>query len=287
MSTADHKLSRTSLSYVGLRTPDVEAMARFYTDTMGLMPEPAGDRQEGVRLGWGHGQHALELLPGPKGLDHFGLEIGDIGGHVAVGERLKQQGVDVQQLDDQPATLRVRDPDGNAVHLHSRVSRAGEHAADPGRRPVRIQHATLATSNLEPMIDFYLALGFRLTDRMGEVFAWLRSNVEHHSVAIVDTGSSGGLDHYSFDLDSWDDFKVWADRLSDRGIQVQWGPGRHGPGNNLFLFFDDPAGNHVELSAEMERFFDDYAQYEPRIWNADPATVNLWGGQVPRWRNVA
>jgi hypothetical protein len=68
---------------------------------------------------------------------------------------------------------------------------------------------------------------------------------------------------------------------------VQWGPGRHGPGNNLFLFFDDPAGNHVELSAEMERFFDDYAQYEPRIWNADPATVNLWGGQVPRWRNVA
>ena len=69
------------------------------------------------------------------------------------------------------------------------------------------------------MIDFYLALGFRLTDRMGGVFAWLRSNVEHHSVAIVDTGAGGGLDHYSFDLNSWDDFKVWADRLTDLGIQ--------------------------------------------------------------------
>jgi catechol-2,3-dioxygenase len=173
------------------------------------------------------------------------------------------------------------------LHLHGRVSRAGEHAADPGRRPVRIQHVTLATADLEPMIEFYLTLGFRLSDRMGKVFAWLRSDVEHHSVAIVDTGSSGGLDHYSFDLDSWDDFKVWADRLTDRAIPVQWGPGRHGPGNNLFLFFDDLDGNHIELSAEMERFFDGRADYTPRIWNADPTTVNLWGGQVPQWRNVA
>ena len=44
------------------------------------------------------------------------------------------------------------------------------------------------------------------------------------------------------------------------------GTGRHGPGNNLFLFFDDLDGNHIELSAEMERFFDDSADYAPRIW---------------------
>jgi hypothetical protein len=42
---------------------------------------------------------------------------------------------------------------------------------------VGIQHVTLATANLKPMIDFYLALSFRLSDRMGGVFAWLRSNV--------------------------------------------------------------------------------------------------------------
>jgi catechol 2,3-dioxygenase len=284
---ADPKLSRTSLSYVALRTPDVEAAARFYADAMGMATEPGrSDGSDGLRLGWGSGHYALELLPGAPALDHFGLEIADGGGHHGVGERLGRQGVEVHQLDPHAETLVVRDPDGNAVHLHGRVSRAGEHAADPGRRPVRIQHVTLATADLEPMIDFYLALGFRLTDRMGGVFAWLRSNVEHHSVAIVDTGASGGLDHYSFDLGSWDDFKVWADRLTDRGIQVQWGPGRHGPGNNLFLFFDDLDGNHIELSAEMERFFDEHADYAPRIWKAAPSTVNLWGGQVPSWRNA-
>ncbi len=56
-----------------------------------------------------------------------------------------------------------------------------------------------------------------------------------------------------------------------------WGPGRHGPGNNLFVMFDDPEGNHVELSAEMERFYDDRAEYRPRTWAVGPRTVNLWG----------
>jgi catechol 2,3-dioxygenase len=286
VGASDAKLTRTSLSHVALRTPDVEAMTRFYVTTMGLIPEPSGGDEPGVRLGWGQGHHALELLEGPKGLDHFGLEIGDVGGHLQLAERLQSRGIEFQGLDD-GATVCVHDPDGNAVHLHGGVSRAGEHGADPGRRPVRIQHATLATGSIEPMIEFYLGLGFRLTDRMGGVFAWLRSNVEHHSVAIVDVGRGAGLDHYSFDLDSWGDFKVWADRVTDLGIVVQWGPGRHGPGNNLFLFFDDPDGNHIELSAEMERFFDDRAHYEPRIWNAEPKTINLWGGQLPLWRSVA
>jgi catechol 2,3-dioxygenase len=277
-------LSRTSLSSVGLRTPDVEGAARFYERVIGMVAEPAADG--GVRLGWGSGRHALELLPGPAGLDHIAFEVGDDGGHVAVGERLRARGVEVQELGDADGTLQVRDPDGNAVRLHGPVPRTGEHSADAGRRPIRVQHATLATADMEPMVDFYVGLGFRITDRMAGGFTWLRSTVEHHALAVVDVGRSGGLDHYSYDLGSWEDFKTWADRLTDLGVAVQWGPGRHGPGNNLFLFFDDPDGNHVELSAEMERFFDDRARYEPRIWDAAPTTVNLWGGQVPQWRSV-
>ena len=37
----------------------------------------------------------------------------------------------------------------------------------------------------------------------------------------------------------------------------------------------------------MERFFYDRARYEPRIWSAEPKTINLWGGQLPLWRTVA
>jgi catechol 2,3-dioxygenase len=274
-------LRRTSLAHVALRTPNVTACATFYADVLGLVAEPA-DADGRVRLGWGAGHHALELVPGESGLDHVALEVGDDGGARGVVERA---GLSASTAEEANALV-VCDPDGNAVHLLDRVERGGEHTADPGRRPLRVQHVTFSTAALEPMVAFYVGLGLRLTDRMGEVFAWMRSNTEHHSVAVVETGRAGGLDHYSFDLDAWADFKVWADRLTDLGVPVSWGPGRHGPGNNLFLFFDDPDGNHIELSAEMERFFDERAQYPTRTWEDATTTVNLWGGQVPRWRTV-
>jgi catechol 2,3-dioxygenase len=286
MSAPTHPLRQTRLSSVGLSTPDVERSAAFYERTMGLTRHPSQATHAGaVKLGFAAGHHALELLPGPARLDHFALEVADAGGPEAIAERLRERGVPVEPLAD-PGGFLVHDPDGNAVRLHGPLRHGGEHTADTGRRPVRVQHVTLGTAELEPMVDFYVGLGFTITDRMGQIFTWLRSNTEHHSVAVVDVGHSGGLDHYSWDLSAWDDFKVWADRLTDIGVQVQWGPGRHGPGNNLFLFFDDTDGNHVELSAEMERFFDDRAEYPARTWEPAPTTVNLWGGQVPGWRDA-
>jgi hypothetical protein len=73
--------------------------------------------------------------------------------------------------------------------------------------------------------------------------------------------------------------------LARRDVPLTWGPGRHGPGNNLFVMFDDPDGRHVELSCEMERFWDDLADYAepPRRWGRTQRTVNLWG-PVPPWR---
>ena len=48
--------------------------------------------------------------------------------------------------------------------------------------------------------------------------------------------------------------------------------------------FDDPDGVHIELSCEMERFWDGNASYpEPRMWATDLRTVNLWGPS-PEWR---
>jgi catechol 2,3-dioxygenase-like lactoylglutathione lyase family enzyme len=77
MSGPDRPLRLTSLSSVGLRTPDVDRAARFYERVVGLIAEPERSPEGGIRLGWGSGRHALELLPGPAGLDHVALEVGD------------------------------------------------------------------------------------------------------------------------------------------------------------------------------------------------------------------
>jgi catechol 2,3-dioxygenase-like lactoylglutathione lyase family enzyme len=187
---------------------------------------------------------------------------------------------------DHPEAFVVADPEGHRVELLPAVDRSGERNADTGRRPVRVQHVTLATCAMAEMTRFYEdSLGFLISDRMEDVFTWLRGNTEHHTVALIKAGAPG-IDHYSYDVDSWDDFKVWCDELAARGIRVAWGPGRHGPGNNLFIIFDDADGFRVELSAEMERYWDDRAEYAPRQWRARPETVNLWG-PTPAWRDVA
>ncbi|GAA5156514.1 VOC family protein [Amycolatopsis dongchuanensis] len=289
-------LRRTATSHIGLRVPDVATAAEFYARILGLTPHgdlPGGGR----RLGWGLGHHVIDLLPGEPGLDHIGFEVRDADGLAALEKRLREAGHTVTELDPsylddatgtEPRGLVCTDPDGNTVHFHTPVRRAGEHAADTGRRPIKYQHVTLATADLPAMVAFYTGVaGFRISDQLADGrFAWLRSDRDHHTLAVVHTGQSG-LDHYSYDLAEWEDFKAWCDRLTEQEVDVVWGPGRHGPGNNLFIFFDDPAGNHVELSAEMEKFHDDRVTYVPRRWEPVPTSVNLWGGQLAKWRRTS
>ena len=288
-------LQRTSVSHIAFAVPDVAAVEAFYSRVLGMVRHSdLGDG--GVRLGWGAGHHVLDLHPGEPALLHYGFEVRDEGGLSALRARLEAAGVDVTDLDaamvdaplGPPQGLRVLDPDGTPVHFHSPVLRQGENAADTGRRPIKFQHTTISTDDVGRAVDFFVrVVGFRISDQLEDGrFAWLRSDRDHHSLAVVDFGRAGGLDHYSFDLAEWEDFKSWCDRLTELDVPVQWGPGRHGPGNNLFVFFDDPAGTHIELSAEMEKFYDDRVVYAPRRWTPAPSTVNLWGGQTPTWRTT-
>jgi len=92
-----------------------------------------------------------------------------------------------------------------------------------------------------------------------------------------------GLDHYAYEIADWEEIKRWSDLLWRQGIRLLWGPGRHGPGNNLFIMFPDPEGNRIELSCEMEQFYDDAVASQPREWHDVTAALNLWG-PGPTWR---
>lgn len=274
------------LSHIALRVEDPERASRFYEDVVGLTEHT--DAADGARhLGWGLGEHVLELREGVPSLDHFGLEIADDAEREALLERLTAGGVvvDAREAADGASRHVIADPEGRIIHLRGRMDRAGERVGDIGRRPLRLQHITFATPSVAALSAFYAdVLGLRVSDRMGERFTWLRCGLEHHTVAMVQVDDAApGLDHFSFDLGGWADFRDWCDRLTVAGVPVGWGPGRHGPGNNLFIMFDDLDANHVELSAEMELYHDDTALYTPRVWAEATKTTNLWGS-APSWR---
>jgi len=133
----------------------------------------------------------------------------------------------------------VRDPDGNVMVFGWDEEDGPD---DRGHPDARLQHVTFRTKNLPPMIDHYEnKLSFFLadlvaTDEKDDLrTAFFASDPEHHSLAVF-TSSEARLDHHSYELSGWDQIRDWADHFSDLGLSLRWGPGRHGPGNNLFIF---------------------------------------------------
>ena len=146
-----------------------------------------------------------------------------------------------------------------------------------------MQHLTLATRDPLAIEAFYCGtLGFLTSDhvvtpegRVATIFT--RSNHEHHTLACFQQDRVG-IDHHSYEAGDWAEMKHWCDRMGELRIPIMWGPGRHGPGNNLFIFIEDPDGNWIEISAELEVVHD-----RPLVrWPHEPRTLNLWGRAIMR-----
>jgi catechol 2,3-dioxygenase-like lactoylglutathione lyase family enzyme len=168
----------------------------------------------------------------------------------------------------------IHDPQGRRL-VFGVARRMGQ--AD--RRPGRLQHVVFQTTAIQPLVDFYVGkVGFTVSDRVlnddGSLAAFfIRSDHEHHSLAFF-VGSKNELDHHAYETTCWNDIRDWGDRFGKDRIPMFWGPGRHGPGNNLFFMVRDMDGNKLELSAELENFTPDQP---PRTWPNTEHTLNYWG----------
>ena len=276
-------LTRTATSSLALRVPDIDEVVAFYTRVVGLRvhSELGGG---GARLGWGTGHHVLDLLPGERALELVAFEVAAPG---LLDELAGTLGAELDVVDGIRG-FEIRDPDGNRVRFHDIVDRAGEQLGDGARRPIRYQHVTLATSDLATILAFYTdRVGFRLSDMMADGVRLAAQLRDHHTLAVVRVRRPGAGPLLLRPAELGATSRRGATGSPTQGVDVSWGPGRHGPGNNLFVFFDDPAGNHVELSAEMEKFHDDQADHPVRRWRPVPRSVNLWGGQLAAFRTTS
>lgn len=68
---------------------------------------------------------------------------------------------------------------------------------------------------------------------------------DHHTLAIV-AGPAPGIDHVSFECRDVDDVGMGHMVMLDKGHRHRWGIGRHFHGSQIFDYWTDPAGFHVE-----------------------------------------
>ena len=305
------KVKVNKLGHVGLWVNDIVAQTRFYRQVLGLdqrIPteamQDADVNDAATFLSLGDEHHCLALFNdvrpaatnGRKSvqrsqLHHISFEVSTDAELAALAARLKIAGVELrlETRDGDPEmgdTLWFSDPDGNRIEIsvtpedtttYSSVTRTHR----PLLRPYTLQHIGLQTTRLEEMVDFYTeALGFDISDWLLRESAWLRCTNDHHTIMF--TQGKQGIDHLAFAAADGPELLHWSDYLSRNQTPILWGPGRHGAGNDLFVQFADSEGVTIELSAELQQYYDHDVTTPPRLWHTRTMAHNLWGS-LPSW----
>jgi hypothetical protein len=71
-------------------------------------------------------------------------------------------------------------------------------------------------------------------------------------------------------------------RMKDAGYPIEWGPGRHGPGDNVFAYFCGPDEAPLEYTAEVLQIDDSYKPRPSSYWKFAPGRSDQWGITQPR-----
>jgi catechol 2,3-dioxygenase len=155
-----------------------------------------------------------------------------------------------------------------------------------GVHPRYIDHVNISAIDTDTLSrEFTDVLGLILTERTaGYELMWMRAGDGRHHTVGLKKGHTG-LHHFSWELSDFGDFKRLADKLDACNRNIVWGPGRHGAGDNLFIYYVDSAGFMVECTAEMEVIGDTLRQV--RVADAgenlsNAKVVNRWGILPPR-----
>ena len=277
----------SALRSVALTVPDLAAAEIFYTQTWGLV---LAEKSQGVAYfrGSGHDHHLLALheAPGTPQLRLVTLRARSAKALEEIAQAAQAAGGVVERtgaaLD--PAgghVVVIRDPDGRRIEVvHGDALRAND-APMPQDQPIRLAHAVLNCHAVEKTREFFeKALGFVLADRT-RIMAFMNCDNDHHSIALGDTDNDA-LNHVAFLMPTLDAVMRGGGRLKDKGLPPQWGPGRHGPGDNAFNYFVDPFGIVIEYTAEVEQIDETYRVGRPEDWTWPPGRIDQWGvGQMP------
>jgi len=281
----------TRPGFYEVRTPDPERLVHYYEDALGLVVTGRPGSTTYLTTGLDH--HCVIVQQGERnGRAALGFEV--LGSLADVQRDLKNMGVHAElRSDPQPAigaALVLPEYESTTpIYLYQGQEPSGVPTA-LGIRPTKLGHIASYAEDLEGAQSFYTdLLGFRWSDTIGDFFTFLRCNADHHAINLMRSTRKHGLFHVAFEMRDIGHLKDALDHLASRDIRLQWGPGRHGAGHNIFTYHHDPDGNLVELFTEIDIVYDEVTgQFQPRpwhehwpqlpqVWDAGPEAANKWG----------
>ena len=167
---------------------------------------------------------------------------------------------------------------GGADNTHGQTTRWNQPIDPVGDvRPMRLCHIALniPTEGRETAVGFYTGrLGFRATDVVEPMGVFMRAegDFDQHTMLLCHRPDKAGINHTAYQVDSFDEVIVGANRMIERGWFEARRLGRHTIGSNVFRFIHAPCGGRVEFAADMDRVDD---SYETRTHETAPPH-HLW-----------
>jgi catechol 2,3-dioxygenase len=266
---------------VDLGVAEPEAALRFYRDVWLLEPVAEADGVVHLR-GSGRDHHVLTLREARRpGLLRIELAARDRDALAALHAAIVAAGMPVSGTPGRLARpggglgFGFHDPEGRCYALTCEVE---DHPAPLDRKlaPTKLSHVNLNCGDNETSFRFLRdVLGFRLADQTGK-HRFLRCNADHHSL-VLGFNEAATLNHIAFELPDMEALMLGIGRMRDHGYPIEWGPGRHGPGNNAFAYFVGPEEMPLEYTAEMQQVDESYPTGMPEKWKWPPGRVDHWG----------
>jgi catechol 2,3-dioxygenase-like lactoylglutathione lyase family enzyme len=257
------------LAHVALDVEDLDAVVAFYTDLLGLAVIEESSGSAYLACGASN-TYELVLRQGEHRFDHFAFAVRGEAALEEVRERCTQRALDFVELDvdGEPglsAGIETSLPSGHVLRLVAEADPSGfrvRPAYAPihhrGVGPVALEHITLLCGDIGAAAAFGLdLLDLQLSDSVQPPGApWgnthLRAGVLHHDLGLL-PGDAPAMHHFAFAVPSVSEVVAAADAIAARGMAVDCSIGRHVAGNNVFIYFKDPAGHRLEVNTDMAR----------------------------------
>jgi len=169
----------------------------------------------------------------------------------------------------------------NAPGRDDRIDVRADGVLRDGRvRPHKLGHVVIGSTDQQASQTFFTdGLGFKISDEVRGLAAFLRCSTDHHNV-LVQQSPIPLLHHTSWQVDDVDEIGRGASAMlaTDPRRHV-WGLGRHHIGSNFFWYLKDPAGNFSEYYSDIDCIVDDQL-WTPQDW-AGMKGLYSWGPPPP------
>jgi catechol 2,3-dioxygenase-like lactoylglutathione lyase family enzyme len=268
-------------SHVTLETPDIERQIAYFTEVNGLN---VAERHNGrAYLATKHGDLVVTLESGSQArCARLAFQVARDTEFDDIRKGVEAEGLSCQARNDAvpgiPQMVALEDPKGTVLEVFATQTPISQPKPVAGIGPIKLGHLAFVVPEPKKFADFYSkVLGFRVSDWIQDWFVFMRCGADHHTINFV-KGKRTQMHHVAFELKDWAQVQTACDFLGGKKIPIIWGPGRHGPGHNIYTYHRNPDDQIIEMFTELDKMLDEKLGYfEPRPWHRDhPQVPKVW-----------